>query len=69
MNYPYTLQIEEHFFQKTQTAKELTEHLTDQLMMYRDMNNQAMLDMLDSHDTARLLTVAHGDKKNWHCKL
>lgn len=62
MNYPYTLQIEDHFFKKAQTAKELTEHLTDQLMMYRDMNNQAMLDMLDSHDTARLLTAAHGDK-------
>lgn len=62
MNYPYTLQIEEHFFKKKTTAKEMVEHLTDQLMMYRDMNNQAMMDMLDSHDTARILTVAGDDQ-------
>lgn len=61
MNYPYTLQIEEHFFKKTKTAKELVRALTDQLMMYRDCTNQAMMNMLDSHDTARLLTVAGED--------
>lgn len=61
MNYPYTLQIEEHFFKETKTAKELVRALTDQLMMYRDCTNQAMMNMLDSHDTARLLTVAGED--------
>ncbi len=62
MNYPYTLQIEDHFFKGKTTAKELTEHLTDQLMLYRDAINQTMMDMLDSHDTARILTVANGDE-------
>lgn len=58
MNYPYTLQIEDHFFKNKLTAEELTERLTDQLMLYRDPTNQAMMNMLDSHDTARILTVA-----------
>ena len=62
MNYPYTLQIEEHFLHKTKTAQELVAALTDQLMMYRDCTNQAMMNMLDSHDTARLLTLAGENK-------
>ncbi|MBA1392485.1 alpha-glycosidase [Lactobacillus sp. XV13L] len=62
MNYPYTLQIEDHFLKKTKSAGEMTAALTDQLMMYRDCTNQAMMNMLDSHDTARLLTVAGGDQ-------
>lgn len=58
MNYPYTLQIEDHFFKHKMDAKDLSEHLTDQLMMYPDMVDQAMMNMLDSHDTARILTLA-----------
>lgn len=58
MNYPYTLQIEDHFFHKRLSAKDLVKHLTDQLMLYRDNTNHAMMNMLDSHDTARILTVA-----------
>ncbi|WEV51034.1 glycoside hydrolase family 13 protein [Lactobacillus sp. ESL0731] len=63
MNYPYTLQIEDHFFKHNKSAIELTQALTDQLMMYRDNNNRAMLNMLDSHDTARLFTVAGDDQQ------
>ena len=58
MNYPYTLQIEDHFFKHKMNAKDLSERLTDQLMMYPDMVDQAMMNMLDSHDTARILTLA-----------
>lgn len=62
MNYPFTQQIEDHFLNKKRSAKELIELLTDQLMLYRSQTNQAMLNMLDSHDTPRLLTMAHDDK-------
>ena len=58
MNYAYTQQILDHFLTHDQTASEMTAHLTDQLMLYRDQTNQVMLNMLDSHDTARLLTQA-----------
>ena len=62
MNYPYTLQIEDHFFKNKLTATQLTRRLTDQLMKYRDETNAGMMNMLDSHDTARILTVANGDQ-------
>ncbi len=41
MNYPYTLQIEDHFFKHKLSAQELTSRLTDQLMKYRDATNAA----------------------------
>lgn len=62
MNYPYTLQIEDHFFYGRLSAQALAERLTDQTMKYRDMTNQVMMNMLDSHDTARILTVAGGNQ-------
>jgi glycosidase len=62
MNYAFTEQIEAHFLTGKLSAPELTAALTDQLMLYRDQTDQAMLNMLDSHDTARLLTVAGGDE-------
>ncbi|MDO4912770.1 MAG: glycoside hydrolase family 13 protein [Lactobacillus sp.] len=62
MNYPYTLQVEDHFFYKRTTAKELVARLTDQVMKYRDMTNKSMMNMLDSHDTARILSVAGGNQ-------
>ncbi|WP_424320762.1 glycoside hydrolase family 13 protein [Lacticaseibacillus chiayiensis] len=62
MNYPFTQQIEDHFFKRRRAAAEMVALLTDQLMLYRDQTNQVMLNMLDSHDTPRILTVAHGDE-------
>ncbi|WP_461225381.1 glycoside hydrolase family 13 protein [Lacticaseibacillus suihuaensis] len=61
MNYAYTQQIEDHFLTHRATAGQLCERLQDQLMQYRDQTNTMMLNMLDSHDTKRLLTVAGGN--------
>ncbi|WP_179395964.1 glycoside hydrolase family 13 protein [Lacticaseibacillus absianus] len=61
MNYAFTQQIEDHFLTGAVPAATMTARLVDQLMLYRDQTNQAMLNMLDSHDTPRLLTVAGGD--------
>lgn len=58
MNYAYTQLVMDHFLKHSQTATEMIDRLTDQLMLYRDQTNQVMLNMLDSHDTARLLTQA-----------
>lgn len=62
MNYPFTLQVEDHFFAHKMDAKTMVAHLNDQLMLYRDATNQVMLNTLDSHDTARILTVAGNDQ-------
>jgi neopullulanase len=40
----------------------MTELLTDQLFLYREQSNSAMLNVLDSHDTARIKTVAGEDE-------
>lgn len=60
MNYPFTQQIAEHFVSDTSTAAQMLARLSDQLMQYRTQTNAAMLNMLDSHDTPRLLTQAGG---------
>lgn len=62
MNYPFTGQIADHFLKGTQDAKTMTELLTDQLFLYREQSNSAMLNVLDSHDTARIKTVAGEDE-------
>lgn len=62
MNYAYTQLTMDHFLTHQQSAQEMVARLTDQLMLYRDQVNQVMLNMLDSHDTARLLTLA-GDNQ------
>jgi glycosidase len=62
MNYAYTQLTMDHFLTHEQTAGEMVARLTDQLMLYRDQVNQVMLNMLDSHDTARLLTLAGDDE-------
>lgn len=62
MNYAFTQQIEDHFLTHHQDARTMVALLTDQLMKYRDQTDQVMLNMLDSHDTTRLLTLANGDE-------
>ncbi len=47
---------------KALTAPKLLAKLTSHLMKYRDSANQTMFNALDSHDTARLLTLAKEDK-------
>ena len=62
MNYPFTGLISDHFLKGTQDAKTMTELLTDQLFLYRDQTNSVMLNVLDSHDTPRIKTVAGEDE-------
>lgn len=62
MNYPFTQQINDHFLERKTSAKEFTQLLIDQLMLYRSQVDQGMLNMLDSHDTARILTEANNDE-------
>lgn len=62
MNYPYTGAIIDHFIKAQLTAPKLLAKLTSHLMKYRDSANQTMFNALDSHDTARLLTLAKEDK-------
>jgi glycosidase len=62
MNYAYTDSIKEYFIKKELPLSKLISNINDQLMMYRKQTNQVQFNVLDSHDTARILTVANNDK-------
>lgn len=63
MNYAYTDAIIDGLVKKKINLVQMTSNISNQLMLYRKQTNQVMFNVLDSHDTARILTVAH-EKKN-----
>ncbi|NEW62926.1 alpha-glycosidase [Granulicatella sp. zg-ZJ] len=69
MNYAFTDSIKEGILTKKITPEEMISQLQEQMMMYRQQTNEVMFNLLDSHDTPRVLTVAKGDKKRVMCAL
>ena len=61
MNYAYTEAIKEHFLTHEIDALEMKNKLNQQLMIYNDQADSMMFNVLDSHDTARIKTLAHDD--------
>lgn len=62
MNYAFNENIENYFLKKIITPSQMVSGLNTQLMLYRKQTNEVAFNLLDSHDTARLLTKAHGNK-------
>ncbi|MBD8086256.1 alpha-glycosidase [Limosilactobacillus sp. c9Ua_26_M] len=62
MNYSYTGAILDHFINHRISAEQMIDHLSNQLMKYRNQTNQMMFNVLDSHDTARIMTQARGNR-------
>lgn len=62
MNYAAMQQVNEYWLNRRISAAEMVARLIDQSHRYRDQTNQVMLNLLDSHDTPRLMTMAAG---NW----
>ena len=62
MNYVFTEKIEDYFLRKIVTPTEMVYGLNQQQMLYRQQTNEVQFNLLDSHDTARLLTKAYDDK-------
>ncbi|MGB6178041.1 glycoside hydrolase family 13 protein, partial [Carnobacterium sp.] len=62
MNYAFTGTIEDYFMNKRMTASKMVSGLNEQLMLYRQQANEVMFNSLDSHDTARILTISAGNK-------
>jgi glycosidase len=63
MNYPFTELIGEYFINKKSTASEMVSRLNEQLMLYRRQTNEVMFNAMDTHDTARLLTLCQGNRQ------
>lgn len=62
MNYAFTETIEHFFVDQTISLPKMIGGLNEQLMLYRSQTNQMMFNSLDSHDTARILTMCEGNQ-------
>ncbi|TLQ04717.1 alpha-glycosidase [Marinilactibacillus psychrotolerans] len=63
MNYAFNDNIENYFLKKIITPSRMVSGLNAQMMLYRQQTSEVMFNLLDSHDTSRLLTKAKGDKE------
>lgn len=61
MNYAYTALIEDGVVKKDITPTTMADLLNQQQMRYADQTSEVMFNVLDSHDTPRLLTVCKDD--------
>ncbi|MCD2255412.1 alpha-glycosidase [Lactobacillus sp. CC-MHH1034] len=62
MNYQFTGLINRKFLFKNISNIDFIHGLNQQLMSYRAQTSEAMFNVLDSHDTPRILTLANQDK-------
>ncbi|SFL42587.1 Glycosidase [Gracilibacillus orientalis] len=62
MNYPFTNSSVEFFATQQMDSQTFADSITDVLHMYPQNVNEAAFNLLDSHDTARILTMAEGNK-------
>lgn len=62
MNYAYTNAIIDTFVKEELSLEQMVSAINAQIMLYRKQTNQVMFNILDSHDTPRLLTQAKGSK-------
>lgn len=58
MNYAYTDAIKDGLITKKISLEQMVSNINTQLTLYRKQVNQMMFNVLDSHDTPRILTVA-----------
>ena len=63
MNYDFRKHCRRFFAERTIDAMEFTDRVTDMLMRYREQTVYAQLNVLDSHDVSRFLSVCHEDEK------
>ncbi|WP_163580656.1 glycoside hydrolase family 13 protein [Gracilibacillus saliphilus] len=62
MNYPFTNGAVAYFTTQQMDSQTFADSITNVLHMYPQNVNEAAFNLLDSHDTARILTMAEGNK-------
>lgn len=62
MNYAFTDNIKAFFVDQSITISQMIFGMNRQQLLYRDQTNEVSFNLLDSHDTPRLLTLCRGDK-------
>ncbi|RDI47805.1 alpha-glycosidase [Falsibacillus pallidus] len=61
MNYPFTTNVLNLFAKQSITPAEFTENMVSVMNMYPKPVNEAAFNLVDSHDTPRILTECSGD--------
>lgn len=59
MNYPFTNHVLDFFAKDIINAQQFSNRMTEVLHMYTKPVNEVAFNIIDSHDTPRILTVAH----------
>lgn len=63
MNYPFTYAMHDFFAERCIDGVQFAQAIEHQLASYPQQANEVMFNLLDSHDTARLLTLCGNDKR------
>ena len=65
MNYDFRKHCRRFFAEGSMSAEEFSGRITDMLMRYRRQITPAQLNLLDSHDVSRFLSLCGGDKRRY----
>ena len=61
MNYPQSDSIKDYFLSRSKKTSQFISEINCQSMYYKQQISEVMFNLLDSHDTERILTTAQGD--------
>ena len=61
MNYPLSDSIKDYFLSRSKKTSQFIAEMNCQSMYYKQQISEVMFNLLDSHDTERILTTAKGD--------
>ena len=61
MNYPLSDSIKDYFLSRSKKTSQFISQINCQSMYYKQQISEVMFNLLDSHDTERILTTAKGD--------
>ena len=61
MNYPLSDSIKDYFLRRTKKTHQFINEINSQSMYYRQQISEVMFNLLDSHDTERILATAKGN--------
>ena len=61
MNYPLSDSIKDYFLSRSKKTNQFIAEINCQSMYYKQQISEVMFNLLDSHDTERILTTAQGD--------
>lgn len=62
MNYAFTDSIKGFFVERSLSISQMIFGMNRQQLLYRDQTNEVSFNLLDSHDTPRILTLCNGNK-------